>query len=195
MSKERQRRASQQEEELEPSVFIGRLMPSSRARRRAPRERGERETDDDGEKFACSTADAQRERQGDEAASTGECEADWSGSLLPVSSSLKSWAYRALETARGELRLAVDSVMEDLETLSGSPRVAPEESLSSPHDDESTRVDDLCTPTMTRGEYEQEQYVTSRAPRVDGFEVRFMPPTLHSPRENCLSPPILSPRS
>jgi len=62
----------------------------------------------------------------------------------------------------------MDSVVEDLEALSSRQPV--EESLQSPHDDESTKVDDLCTPTVVRIEYEQEGTMLP-AQSCDGFEL------------------------
>lgn len=109
-----------------------------------------------------------------EPAAARDCEAGWTGSLLP-GHSVGSWAWSALasgfETARGELRLAMDSVVEDIESLStlSSPRPT---GVCSPlnDDDESTKVDDLCTPAVVRVEYEQEEFKPPKR-SCDGFEV------------------------
>ena len=96
---------------------------------------------------------------------------DWTGSLVAP---IRSWAWRALETARGELRLAMDSVVEDMEAVSealSSHRSAGGfVSSESAHDEESTRVDDFFTPAVVRLEYEQEDYIAPPQ-RCDGFEV------------------------
>ena len=96
---------------------------------------------------------------------------DWTGSMVAP---LRSWAWRALETARGELRLAMDSVVEDMEAVSealSSHRSAGGfVSSESAHDEESTRVDDFFTPAVVRLEYEQEDYIAPPQ-RCDGFEV------------------------
>jgi len=82
-----------------------------------------------------------------------------------------------MESARGELRLAIDSVLEDLEDLSS--RAAPPMTGDAPHptltvhDKESTRVDDLCTPGLLRVEYEvvKPDFVVKPKQRCEGFEV------------------------
>ena len=105
---------------------------------------------------------------------------DWTGSMVAP---LRSWAWRALETARGELRLAMDSVVEDMEAVSealsshklvgdatSSFRSAGGVSSESALDEESTRVDDFFTPAVVRIEYEQADCIAPPQ-RYDGFEV------------------------
>ena len=105
---------------------------------------------------------------------------DWTGSLVAP---IRSWAWRALETARGELRLAMDSVVEDMEAVSealsshklvgdatSSFRSAGGVSSESALDEESTRVDDFFTPAVVRIEYEQADCIAPPQ-RCDGFEV------------------------
>ena len=103
--------------------------------------------------------------------------------MLP--SSMKQWAWRALETARGELKLAMDSVLEDLEDLSSSrstqstaSRNTPSRNMPSPTelDMESTRVEDLCmesTPPIVRIGYEQilPNHFSLPVERCEGFEL------------------------
>ena len=87
---------------------------------------------------------------------------------------MRTWGWRALETARHELRLAMDSVLEDLEDLgaraksatpsaanSAASSAAPPPSDAATEstdvlDTESTRIDDLVGPSVVRLEYEQE---------------------------------------
>ena len=108
---------------------------------------------------------------------------DWTGSLVAP---IRSWAWRALETARGELRLAMDSVVEDMEAVSealSSHTLVGEATSSirsldcrggvsseSALDEESTRVDDFFTPAVVRIEYEQADCIAPPQ-RYDGFEV------------------------
>jgi len=108
---------------------------------------------------------------------------DWTGSMVAP---LRSWAWRALETARGELRLAMDSVVEDMEAVSealSSHTLVGEATSSirsldcrggvsseSALDEESTRVDDFFTPAVVRIEYEQADCIAPPQ-RCDGFEV------------------------
>jgi len=108
---------------------------------------------------------------------------DWTGSMVAP---LRSWAWRALETARGELRLAMDSVVEDMEAVSealSSHTLVGEATSSirsldcrgglsseSALDEESTRVDDFFTPAVVRIEYEQADCIAPPQ-RCDGFEL------------------------
>lgn len=63
-----------------------------------------------------------------------------------LSQSVRHWAARALETARGEWRIAIDSVLEDLEDISRTRTTGAIDDT-----DEATRVDDLRTPCAARG--------------------------------------------
>ena len=89
--------------------------------------------------------------------------------MLP-SHVIPSWAWRAVAngwaTARGELRVAMECVMEDLEGLGAVARAGctdgsvTRDTLGAAVDDacdeESLRVDDLAPPPSQRAAYEQE---------------------------------------
>lgn len=119
---------------------------------------------------------------------------DWpAGVLLPEPSLMKQWAWRALAAAREEIHLAVESVMEDLESLSVSCSGMPGGAIAGEHadhdepagpsgilyelpasaaenDDDVLRVDDLVPPTPTRAGYETE--LPEAACKSDhGFEI------------------------
>lgn len=106
--------------------------------------------------------------------------AEWpAGSVLPshVVPSIPSWAWNALATARGELKLAMESVIEDLEGLSSSMSArgggggdgtavggdAQDEA------EESLRVDDLEPPPPQRAAYEVEEFEPDA--RCEDFEL------------------------
>ena len=88
-------------------------------------------------------------------------------------------AWQAWSAAKGELRLALDSVIDDLEGLTHVMRsdhntgviASPRPQGTAPtraDDDESMRLDDLCAPSPRRAEYEQ----VPEPPAVhDGFEL------------------------
>ena len=169
------------------------VMPSSK-RVKAPRA-SEQERLTTGETAAAPSCSAepqpQQARASAAAALAGASQSsstesdDWTGSLVAP---IRSWAWRALETARGELRLAMDSVVEDMEAVSealSSHTMVGEATSShrsaggavsseSAHDEESTRVDDFFTPAVVRLEYEQEDYIAPPQ-RCDGFEVNDCP--------------------
>ena len=89
----------------------------------------------------------------------------------PAGSVLPGRVWGLLRAARGELRLAVESIMEDLEGLSTAASAAASSSsndVTASDDSESTRVDDLEPPTPTRAEYEQE---AAAAARCEDFEL------------------------
>ena len=75
----------------------------------------------------------------------------WTASAPPVG----AWAWDALATARSELRLAVDSVLADLEGL--SPTLGPCGGRESPSTDDEARLrhaalsDTSCADETTRG--------------------------------------------
>lgn len=84
------------------------------------------------------------------AASSGSSsgEYEWpNGGMLPEN--FKSWAWRAWDVTKGEVKGVYNSIIEDL-----SPTKTQGEELS-PEDSESLRVDDLTLPRATRREYEQ----------------------------------------
>ena len=124
---------------------------------------------------------------------------DWpAGGLMPEPGYMRQWAWKALRAAREEIHLAVESVMEDFDGLSGGCRgdsgrterlptrhptepsveeVANEDNMhietrtGGVDEDVSLRVADLVTPSPTREEYEEEHYEPP-APWTDhGFEI------------------------
>jgi hypothetical protein len=115
--------------------------------------------------------------------------AEWpDGSVLPshVIPAIPSWAWKALATARGELRLAVESVMEDLEGLSSSVGArnadGGDTSGATAGDaqdeaEESLRVDDLVAPPSQRAAYEAEEFEPDA--RCEDFEL------IDSPAQHC----------
>ena len=81
--------------------------------------------------------------------------ADWpAGSVVP------NWVWSGLATARGELAMAFESVMEDLEGLTATTSTSPSDSacadVLASADSESLRIDDLAPPVPSRPEYEEE---------------------------------------
>ena len=89
--------------------------------------------------------------------------------------STRDWAWWAFAAAQGEIRLAWDSVVDDLEgiaTAMGSERYTSSQqhavTATELDDSESTRIDDLHTPLPQRVEYEQ---VPDQPARHEGFEL------------------------
>ena len=89
--------------------------------------------------------------------------------------STRDWAWWALAAAQGEMRLAWDSVIDDLEgiahAMSSERYASPQQHAATAtelDDSESTRIDDLHTPLPQRVEYEQ---VPDQPARHEGFEL------------------------
>lgn len=85
---------------------------------------------------------------------------------------MPGWVWSGLRTARGELRLAFESVIEDLESLTPQRAAAIDAAhaaCAAECDSESMRVDDMAPPPPRRAEYEQETFFTE--PRCEDFEL------------------------
>jgi hypothetical protein len=94
---------------------------------------------------------------------------EWpSGATLP--DTMRSWASSMWNTAGGELRLAYESVLEDLEGLSAAVGTGGDEAADSEEDCESMRVDDLRPPPQQRVAYEQVLPEMQAPLREEGFE-------------------------
>lgn len=115
---------------------------------------------------------------------------DWQASnMLPETGTVRFWAWRTLQSAKDEIRCAVESVMEDLEGLgsacgmgsavrsrhTGPDSCADDENdshqlMDDDDDDPSMCVHDMVAPVPLRAEFERE--LPEPRPRSEhGFEL------------------------